>query len=108
MAKQRGSKPRAVLGIHHGLMHGPQSHPHHFYRQRNSLNNSPNGSTKSNFSAFMNNIHLSSFATPSSSSPKTSSSSNLSPLFGRVPYKVSFILSMCHEISTFISKFPSI
>ena len=37
MAKQRGNKPSTrgpvVIGTHHGLMHGPQSHPQQFYRR---------------------------------------------------------------------------
>ena len=59
MAKQhRGNKPRAVIGTHHGLMHGSQSHQQHFNRSSrggslsNSTNISPKGSTRSSFSTF--------------------------------------------------------
>ena len=94
MAKQqRGSKPRAVIGTHHGLMHGSQSHQQHFNRCRGGSNNnntsiSPKGSTRSSFSTFTNNRNNRNSFSISISSPKTSSSSNSSSLIGHGPYKV--------------------
>ena len=97
MAKQnRGNKPRPVIGTHHGLMHGSQSHQQHFYRSssggslNNSTNISPKGSTRSSFSTFttINKADLE-ILTASAGSPKISSSSNSSSIYGRGPYKVS-------------------
>ena len=98
MAKQnRGNKPRPVIGTHHGLMHGSQSHQQHFYRSSrggslsNSTNISPKGSTRSSFSTFttINKADLE-ILTASAGSPKISSSSNSSSIYGRGPYKVSY------------------
>ena len=94
MAKQhRGSKPKAVIGTHHGLMHGSQSHQQHFYRSSrgvNSINISPKGSNRSSFSTLTKNRNNLNLLITSPNSPKTSTSSNTSSLIGHGPYKVVF------------------
>ena len=94
MAKQhRGNKPRAVIGTHHGLMHGSQSHQQHFYRSSrgsNSTNISPKGSTRSSFSALNNNRNNLNLFNILPNSPKISTSSNTSSLVGHGTYKVLF------------------
>ena len=94
MAKQhRGSKPRPVIGTHHGLMHGSQSHQQLFYRSarlgsNSSTNTSPKGSARSSFSKYTANRNSFNLANVSLNSPKNSTSSNSSSLMDRGTYKV--------------------
>ena len=94
MAKQhRGCKPRPVIGTHHGLMHGSQSHQQLFYRSarlgsNSSANTSPKGSARSSFSKYTANRNSFNLANVSLNSPKTSTSSNSSSLMDRGTYKV--------------------
>ena len=96
MAKQhRGSKPRPVIGTHHGLMHGSQSHQQLFYRSarlgsNSSTNTSPKGSARSSFSKYTANRNSFNLANVSLNSPKTSTSSNSSSLMDRGTYKVQY------------------
>ena len=100
MAKQhRGSKPRPVIGTHHGLMHGSQSHQQLFYRSarlgsNSSTNTSPKGSARSSFSKYTANRNSFNLANVSLNSPKTSTSSNSSSLMDRGTYKVQYFLNI--------------
>ena len=101
MGKQKGNKVRPVIGTHHGLMHGAQSHQNLHRRGSINANHSvTSGSTRSNFSEFMssynhtNIYNLNSDSTTSSGSPKMLPSSNSSSVIGKGAYKVQILITV--------------